>query len=59
MVKAARDTWGQGVFKDERRLIILITGGGGDFSVALNVRATLTMKIESKHLSVYVDPTRH
>lgn len=39
MIETSRSLYGQDCFKDStHRLMILVTGGGGDFGVGLNVR---------------------
>jgi hypothetical protein len=39
MIEASRSLHGEDCFKDlTHRLMILVTGGGGDFGVGLNVR---------------------
>ncbi len=37
MIQTAKDIYGKGTLEGSHKLMILLTGGGGDFNVILNV----------------------
>lgn len=55
MVSTVRQLYGPDVLIKRHKLRILITGGGGDFSVALNVRPNLLLKfvLEVEYLNFH------